>query len=123
MALGGERYQEAFSTYQEMLQRYGEDSVSVTNGLCAALVCLGRFEQAETSLKESLAKEPTNPETLITYLTLLQNTGRGLGGSPTDATIANKLLATLRKVSPGHPYVSALNLVENSFDRVAAGFK
>jgi coatomer protein complex subunit epsilon len=123
LALGGERYQEAFSTYQEMLQRYGEDSVSVTNGLCAALVCLGRHEQAESALKESLAKEPANPETLITYLTLLQNTGRGFGGSPTDAATANKLLATLKKAAPGHPYVSALNLVENSFDRVAAGFK
>ena len=134
LALGGDKYREALSTLQEVLQRYGEDGTAVTAALCAALVCLRRFDEAERLLKEALAKEPHAPELLVNYLALLQHTGRGLGagagaeGAAAAADAAGgsnasaKVLATLQRVAPGHPFVAALALAESSFDRVAAGF-
>lgn len=116
LALGGDRYREAVSLYQEMLARYGEDSVGVTNGLAASYVCLKKFDDAERILNEALAKEPSNPETLINLLAVLQHTGRGVSEA------AARHLATLKKTAPGHPFVAALNLAESSFDRVAASF-
>jgi tetratricopeptide (TPR) repeat protein len=120
LALGGDKHREALVTYQEMLQRYGEDSVAVTNGLCAALACLKRFDEAERLLKEALAKEPSNAETLINFLMLLQHTGRGLGCAADGP--AAKVLEKLRAVAPGHPFVAGLALAEASFDRVSASF-
>ena len=132
LALGGDKYREALSTLQEVLQRYGEDGTAVSAALCAALVCLRRFDEAERVLKEALAKEPHAPELLVNYLALLQHTGRGLGagagaaaaeGAAADGSNASaKVLATLQRVAPGHPFVAALALAESSFDRVAAGF-
>ena len=123
LVLGGDKYRDALSTYQEMLQRYGEDSVAVTNGLCAALVCLRRYDEAERLLKEAFAKEPNSPETLINYLAVLQHTGRGLGSGAAAAEPASAmLLATLQRVAPGHPFVGSIALAESSFDRVSAGF-
>ena len=127
LALGGDKYREALSTLQEVLQRYGEDGTAVTAALSAALVCLRRFDEAERVLKEALAKEPGAPELLINYLALLQHTGRGLGagagsGGEEGGNASARVLAALQKAAPGHPFVAALALAESSFDRVAAGF-
>jgi coatomer protein complex subunit epsilon len=134
LALGGDKYREALSTLQEVLQRYGEDGTAVTAALSAALVCLRRFDEAERLLKEALAKEPAAPELLINLLALMQHTGRGLGvgaagvadgGAGEGGAGGNpsaKVLATLQRVAPGHPFVAALGLAESSFDRIAAGF-
>ena len=127
LALGGDKYREALSTLQEVLQRYGEDGTAVTAALSAALVCLRRFDEAERVLKEALAKEPNAPELLINYLALLQHTGRGLGagagsGGEEGGNASARVLAALQKAAPGHPFVAALALAESSFDRVAAGF-
>jgi coatomer protein complex subunit epsilon len=121
LALGGaDRCREAASLYGEMLQRYGDDSVGAVNGLAAAYIGLRRFDEAERVLTEAVSREGSgagsNAETLVNFLSLLQHTGRG--GSEGAA----KMLAQLRKVAPGHPFVASLAIAEASFDRIAPTF-
>jgi coatomer subunit epsilon len=116
LALGGDRYREAVNLYQEMQQRYGEESVAVANGLAAALICVRRFDDAEKVVAEALQRDPACPETLINALSLLQHTGRGASEA------AGKHLAALRRTAPKHPFVAALGVAESAFDRVAQSF-
>jgi coatomer protein complex subunit epsilon len=116
LTLGGERYREAQSLYQEMLQRYGDESNGASCGLAAADLCLRKFDEAERAAGEALSRDPGNAEALVSTLAALQHTGKG------TSEAATKALATLRKAAPDHPFLAALAVAEASFDRVAAGF-
>jgi len=116
---GTDRYNEGYSLYQELQQRYGDEISGPANGLAAACICLHRYDDAEKILTELLNRETNNNiniDTRINWLSLFANTNR----SNTDT--ANKYVQQLTSIAPGHPYVSALTIAENSFDRLASSF-
>jgi coatomer protein complex subunit epsilon len=113
LAQGGDKYKEASLVFKDLLDRYGDNSATVVNGLAVAYIALRRYDDAGRLLSEALAAAPQHADTLVNLITVCQHTGRG----------ADSYLATLAKVAPSHPYVAGLEAAQAQFDRVAATFK
>jgi len=110
LATGGEKVQEAYYIYQEMIDKLGGTAL-LLNGQAAVLAAQGRHAEAEAALGEALEKDPNNPESLVNMLVLAQHMAKA-------PEVASRLLSQLKEVEPGHPFLLRLERKEADFDRM-----
>ena len=51
----GENVKEAYNIFRDLLDKYPQSSICL-NGLAAALICMGQYEEAEGFLQDALLK-------------------------------------------------------------------
>ena len=75
MALGGEKVQEAYYIYQEMIDKLGSTAL-LLNGQAVTFLAQGKYAEAEAALAEAIEKDPNNPETLVNMIVLAHHQGK-----------------------------------------------
>lgn len=113
MLQGGARIREAYALFRELNDRFG-GSVAGVNGLAAVYIAQGKYSDAERLLAELLETHAGQPDALINLITVYTHMGR--------ADDVAKTLDQLRASAPRHPYLQNADMLEATFDRVAAGF-
>ena len=75
MHMGGDKIQDAYYIYQELIEKYGSTAV-LLNGQAASFIGQEKFDEAEAALQEAVEKDPNNVDTLINLIVLSQQTGK-----------------------------------------------
>jgi len=110
LALGGEKIQEAYYIYQDMIDKLGSTAL-LLNGQATAFIAQGKYSEAEGALSEALEKDPNNPETLVNLIVLAHHTGK-------QPELSSRYLSQLRDMDANHPFVVSINQKEADFDRM-----
>lgn len=110
LQMGGDKIQDAYYIYQEMIDKFGSTSL-LLNGQASSFIQQGKFEEAEASLQEALEKDSSNPDTLINMIVLSQQTGKA-------PEVCNRYLTQLKEDNPNHAFVKAHEQKEKDFDRM-----
>jgi coatomer protein complex subunit epsilon len=108
LALGGDKLQDAFYTFQEMCEKFGPTPL-LLNGQAAAHMQRGQYDEAEEALLRALDKDPNHAETLVNLVAV----STYLGKAP---EVAQRYLNHMRDTHPRHPYVLDLAEKEQQFD-------
>jgi len=108
--LGGEKIQEAYYIYQDMIDKLGSTAL-LLNGQATIFLAQGKFNEAESALQEALEKDPNNPNTLVNLIVLSHHTGK-------QPEVSSRYLSQLKDMDPDHPFVVSLNQKEADFDRM-----
>merc|ERR1712176_204324 len=109
IGLGGEKAQEAYYIFQELMDKT-QPSPNLLNGAAAAHIAQGKWDEADGAVKEAAEKDPNFAETLINQVMVSTQTGA--------EDIARRTLATLRGSCPSHPFVKDLAQKEADMDRL-----
>jgi len=110
LATGGDKIQEAYYIYQEMIDKLGGTAL-LLNGQAVTFIAQGKYAEADTALAEALEKDPNNPETLVNLVVLAQHQGK-------SQEQASRLLSQLKDLEPGHPFLQRMEQKEADFDRM-----
>jgi len=110
IALGGEKIQEAYYIYQEMIDKLGSTAL-LLNGQAVTFLSQAKYAEAESALQEALDKDPNNPETLVNMIVMSQHTGK-------QPEVSNRYLSQLKDLDPHHSFVTKLAQKEADFDRM-----
>eukprot|EP00615_Pteridomonas_danica_P011568 CAMPEP_0114342912 /NCGR_PEP_ID=MMETSP0101-20121206/10173_1 /TAXON_ID=38822 ORGANISM="Pteridomonas danica, Strain PT" /NCGR_SAMPLE_ID=MMETSP0101 /ASSEMBLY_ACC=CAM_ASM_000211 /LENGTH=165 /DNA_ID=CAMNT_0001477293 /DNA_START=424 /DNA_END=921 /DNA_ORIENTATION=- len=114
LAGGGAKLQEAQYLYDELSDKF-EATVMLRNGSAVAAIHMGKFEEAEKLLLDAITKGQNDPDTLVNLICCYQHMNKA------DDLIA-RYIGQLKTVSPNHPFVTQLALVENAFNRVSGTY-
>jgi len=112
--LGGEKIQEAYYIYQDMIDKLGSTAL-LLNGQATIFLAQGKFNEAESALQEALEKDPNNPNTLVNLIVLSHHTGK-------QPEVSSRYLSQLKDMDADHPYVVSLNQKEADFDRMCGQY-
>jgi len=110
MSLGGEKVQEAYYIYQEMIDKLGSTAL-LLNGQAVTFLAQGKYSEAESALAEAIEKDPNNPDTLVNMIVLAQHQGK-------QPEVSNRYLSQLKDMDPHHNFVTKLAQKEADFDRM-----
>jgi len=114
LALGGDKIQEAYYIYQEMIDKLGPTSM-LLNGQAVTFLAQGKYSEAESALNEAMEKDPNNVDTLVNMIVLSQHQGKA-------PEVSNRYLSQLKDMDPNHGFVVKLNKKEEDFDRMVAQY-
>lgn len=114
IAQGGDKLKEAAYTYEELIDKF-EPTVSLLNGLAAAHMHMGDFEEAEKHLQLALQKND-DPDTLINLIATSAHLGK-------EDQIIERYQNQLTSQFPHHPVVKKLERSMAAFDRVAEQYE
>jgi len=110
LSLGGDKIQEAYYIYQEMIDKLGS-TATLLNGQAVTFLAQGKYSEAEAALNEAMEKDPNNPDTLVNMIVLTQHQGKA-------PEVSNRYLSQLKDMDPNHSFVLKLNSKEQDFDRM-----
>ena len=109
--MGGEKIQDAYYIYQELIDKFGS-TATLLNGQASSFLQQAKFDEAEAALNEALEKDASCPETLINLMVLSQQTGKA-------PELSNRYLTQLKDENPDHPFVKTYEQKEADFERMA----
>lgn len=112
---GGEKLQDAFYAYQELIDKYGSTS-ALLNGKAAALMCMGRWEEAEPVMQEALDRDCNHPDTLVNMIVLSQHLGK-------EAEVCGRYVSQLKDSYRSHPWVQDFAAKESEFDKLSSNYR
>ncbi|XP_056640640.1 coatomer subunit epsilon [Diorhabda sublineata] len=110
LAIGGEKYQDAYYIYQDLVDKYGSTPI-LLNGQAVAFIGQAKYEEAEAALQEALDKDSNFPDTLVNMITLQRHMGKA-------PEITNRYLSQLKDTNADHPYITDLKQKENEFHKI-----
>jgi len=115
LASGGERINEAFLTYTDLIERYSPTSL-LLNGLATCNLHLKKYNEAEKNLLQALEKDTANSENaLVNLITCFEQQGK-----PTD--VISRQINQLKITAPQHPWLIQFQRVDDEFERVSKSF-
>lgn len=76
ISTGGDKLQEAYYIYQELIDKYGSTPL-LLNGQAVTFIGQGKYEEAEGALQEALEKDSNHPDTLVNMIVLSRHAGKG----------------------------------------------
>jgi len=97
LSSGGEKIQDAYYIYQEMIDKLGATAL-LLNGQAATFLAQGKYAEAETALGEAIEKDPNNPDTLVNMIVLAQHQGK-------QPEVSNRYLSQLKDLDPTNSFV------------------
>ena len=127
LSLGGDKIQEAYYIYQEMIDKLGS-TATLLNGQAVTFLAQGKYSEAEAALNEAMEKDPNNPDTLVNMIVLTQHQGKApevvqrnvsiISMLISTVQVSNRYLSQLKDMDPNHSFVLKLNSKEQDFDRM-----
>nr|CAG4645692.1 EOG090X0A8E [Lynceus sp. MCZ IZ 141354] len=114
LAIGGDKLQEAYYTFQELIDKHVSTSY-LLNGQATAYIGQGKYEEAESALQEALEKDSNNSDTLVNLIVLSQLTGK-------TPEVCSRYVNQLKDSAPQHPFIQELSAKEREFERLAAHY-
>ncbi|KJE90289.1 hypothetical protein CAOG_01622 [Capsaspora owczarzaki ATCC 30864] len=114
LAVGGDKYQEAYFIFQEMAEKYSP-TVALLNGQAVCHLHQGRLEEAESLLQEALSKDSSDPDTIANLVTVSIHQNK-------PQEVINRFVNQLKDEAPAHPFTRDLLAKERAFDRAAEQF-
>nr|CAI5843849.1 unnamed protein product [Callosobruchus analis] len=109
ISLGGDKLQDAYYIYQELVDKYGSTPL-LLNGQAVTFMGQGKCEEAEAALQEAIDKDGKYPDTLVNMIWLNRHLGK--------TEIANRYLSQLRDTHSEHPYIKELDQKLDEFRRI-----
>lgn len=109
LALGGDKLQESYYIYQELMDKHSSSPI-LLNGAAAAHIAQGKWEEAEGVVREAADKDPNYADTLINQIVTCTQSGRD--------DVARRTLNQLRSSCQDHPFVKDLAGKEADMDRL-----
>jgi len=110
LAGGGEKIQDAYYIYQELIDKLGSTPL-LLNGQATTFLAQAKYAEAEAALGEAIEKDPNNPDTLVNMIVLAQHQGK-------QPEVSNRYLSQLKDLDPNNSFVLKLNQKEADFDRM-----
>lgn len=111
LAKGGSNIKEALFTFTDLADKFGTSTL-IFNGMAAAHMGQGEFEDAEGCINSALQMNPNDVDSLINLIAILTHL------RPGDDRIQNTH-SMLQHQHPKHPYVKAYQASQDSFNRIA----
>ncbi|ERL86509.1 coatomer subunit epsilon [Dendroctonus ponderosae] len=109
-ALGGDKLQDAYYIYQELVDKFGATPL-LLNGQAVTFIGQGKYEEADAALQEALDKDSNNAEILINMIALQKHLDKG-------PEMSNRYLSQLRDAHPEHPFIRDLKQKETDFEKI-----
>ncbi|KAB0802026.1 hypothetical protein PPYR_04212 [Photinus pyralis] len=110
VAMGGDKLQDAYYIYQELVDKYGPSPI-LLNNQAVTFIGQGKYEEAEAALQEALDKDSNFPDTLINFIVLSQHTGKG-------PEVVNRYLSQLKDKNADHPFLKDLKQKQEEFAHI-----
>nr|CAG4643382.1 EOG090X0A8E [Ilyocryptus agilis] len=115
LLVGGDKFQEAYYTFQELADK-NTSTALLLNGQATCYIGQGKYEEAESALQEALEKDSNNTDTLVNLIVLNQLSGKA-------PEVCNRYLNQLIDSAPEHLLVKEFQAKEREFDLLAKAYK
>ncbi|OQV12453.1 Coatomer subunit epsilon [Hypsibius exemplaris] len=106
----GEHVQEAYHIFHDLSDKYPASTIALT-GMTTALICMGRWDEAESYLQDALQKDANNPSILANLIVCSGHTTK-------SEDVIKRYVNQLQDAHPNHPLTQLFATKEREFDRV-----